>query len=275
MIKNMRNGKKYIGSTKNASGRWKNHLKALKKGNHHCNHLQNAWNAERDKRVFKFFVFIYCSETQLIPMEQSCFDHMKPEYNENSVAGRPPSFSEWSSEKQEAHRKRAIERFSSDQNPVFTIDPDILSKILSKSARKSLERGNHWTQTLSAEELSDRARRGVYTQLEKGNHSSQTMSDADKKAVGRRRGDTLIQNGNGKRAAKKMVDEGRHPFQLRSPEERTLCAKKGFETQIKNGTHNSQTMTAEQKTISANRTWATRRWNKLKKLLDETPIWCS
>jgi group I intron endonuclease len=89
MIRNVRNGKKYIGSTKNARNREKSHFKALSLGNHHCDHLQQAWNCENDKTVFKFSMFIYCREDQLIQTEQFCFNNMRPEYNSSLIAGRP------------------------------------------------------------------------------------------------------------------------------------------------------------------------------------------
>jgi group I intron endonuclease len=89
MIRNTRNGKKYIGSTKDVNGRQKAHFYSLQKGKHHCDYLQNAWNAEEDKEVFKFFVFLICKEGELIELEQKCLQHMKPEYNSSSVAGRP------------------------------------------------------------------------------------------------------------------------------------------------------------------------------------------
>lgn len=89
MIRNMRNGKKYIGSTKDARQREKNHFEELRANRHHCDHLQNAWNLEDDTDVFQFVMFIYCKKEDLLAMEQSCFDVMKPEYNSSLIAGRP------------------------------------------------------------------------------------------------------------------------------------------------------------------------------------------
>lgn len=88
-IKNLRNGKFYIGSTKDADDRKLSHFRSLKKGNHHCDYLQNAWNSEDDKSVFEFQMFIYCKESMLIPIEQGCIDAMAPQYNSSKIAGRP------------------------------------------------------------------------------------------------------------------------------------------------------------------------------------------
>lgn len=92
-IVNKANGKFYVGSTKNAKERKKNHFNELKKGVHHCDHLQRAWNKAEDKSVFEFNVFIFCKESDLIALEQSCINTMNPAYNTNKIAGKPPVFS--------------------------------------------------------------------------------------------------------------------------------------------------------------------------------------
>lgn len=86
-IVNTRNGKFYVGSTKNAPTRKKKHFNELKRNAHGNEYLQNAWNAEEDKAVFEFQMFIYCKESELIALEQSCFDVMKPVYNFSIIAG--------------------------------------------------------------------------------------------------------------------------------------------------------------------------------------------
>jgi group I intron endonuclease len=87
MIKNMRTGDFYIGSTYQASARRAEHFRNLRNGTHNGN-FQPAYDAEVDKTVFKFIMFIYCKREQLIPQEQSCIDIMKPMYNESMFAGR-------------------------------------------------------------------------------------------------------------------------------------------------------------------------------------------
>lgn len=87
-IKNMRNGKCYIGSSKNLKDRKQNHFKELRGDRHGNSKLQNAFNKETDKSVFDFQVFICCKEQDLIPLEQKCIDIFNPTYNLSSVAGR-------------------------------------------------------------------------------------------------------------------------------------------------------------------------------------------
>jgi group I intron endonuclease len=88
-IKNMRNGKFYIGSSKNLKGRWKTHKRQLNKGRHHCDTLQDAWNSEADTSVFVFEPFIFCREKLLRKIEQGCLDFMRPFYNVSKTADRP------------------------------------------------------------------------------------------------------------------------------------------------------------------------------------------
>jgi len=83
----MRNGKCYIGSTKNAKERKAEHFRLLAKGAHNAR-LQNAYNKEENKSVFEFQMFLYCKEKDLIALEQSCFNIMNPEYNISKIAGK-------------------------------------------------------------------------------------------------------------------------------------------------------------------------------------------
>lgn len=90
-IKNVRNGKFYVGSTKDAQTRKRNHFLNLKKGTHTNRFLQAAYNKETDKSVFEFQMFIYCKEEQLLSLEQGCLDLLKPHYNVCKIAGKGPN----------------------------------------------------------------------------------------------------------------------------------------------------------------------------------------
>ena len=54
-IRNVVNGKFYVGSAKDTRVRFRQHRKLLRKGTHHCKHLQAAWN-KYGEDVFKFEV---------------------------------------------------------------------------------------------------------------------------------------------------------------------------------------------------------------------------
>lgn len=53
-IRNIKTDYAYIGCSKNVQYRWKEHLRDLKKDQHHCSHLQRAWNKYgNDLFIFK------------------------------------------------------------------------------------------------------------------------------------------------------------------------------------------------------------------------------
>ncbi len=52
-IRNVVNGKFYVGSAADTRTRFRQHRKLLRKGKHHCKHLQNSWN-KHGEDVFKF-----------------------------------------------------------------------------------------------------------------------------------------------------------------------------------------------------------------------------
>lgn len=92
-IKNIKNNKRYIGSSKRIEGRWKDHKSDLKNKKHHSIHLQRAWDKYGD-RNFEFNVLIYCSESDLSFYEKQLMDNYdalnyKKGYNENPYVGRP------------------------------------------------------------------------------------------------------------------------------------------------------------------------------------------
>jgi group I intron endonuclease len=78
-ITNLKNGKFYIGSSKDIEFRWREHKKHLN-GNYHINKkLQNAWNFY-GKENFEFTIVELVSndETFLLEREQFYFDIFKP-----------------------------------------------------------------------------------------------------------------------------------------------------------------------------------------------------
>lgn len=85
-IVNTRNGKFYVGSSKNLRSREKSHFNNLRLKKHHNAYLQYAYNKESE--TFSFEVLVYCREDMLIPFEQMCIDTLAPEYNGSKIAGR-------------------------------------------------------------------------------------------------------------------------------------------------------------------------------------------
>ena len=88
-IRNISNGKIYVGSAVNLSRRKSQHFHCLRNGNHPNRYLQNAFSKGQK---LKFFVIEYCDESSLITCEQSYIDILWDNgercYNVAKEAGR-------------------------------------------------------------------------------------------------------------------------------------------------------------------------------------------
>jgi group I intron endonuclease len=61
-IRNVVNGKFYVGSAQDTAVRFRQHRRLLRANKHHCKHLQNAWN-KHGEDCFKFEVVEHVSES--------------------------------------------------------------------------------------------------------------------------------------------------------------------------------------------------------------------
>lgn len=84
-IRNIVNGKRYIGSAVRLSKRRMRHFGNLRRGTHKNVILQNAWNKHGPDK-FEFNVIEYCSKDMLLEREQHYLDK-KSDYNICSIAG--------------------------------------------------------------------------------------------------------------------------------------------------------------------------------------------
>lgn len=79
-IRNILNGKKYIGSSVNLEYRCDDHFRRLAQGTHANGHLQNAYN-KYGRDAFQFTELLHCAPKDLVVLEQTMMDANKPEYN--------------------------------------------------------------------------------------------------------------------------------------------------------------------------------------------------
>jgi len=68
-IRNLKNGKIYVGSSNNILQRWREHKSYLNRQRHRNCKLQSAWN-KYDKNSFVFEIIEFCSEAQQFDREQ-------------------------------------------------------------------------------------------------------------------------------------------------------------------------------------------------------------
>lgn len=85
-IRNMENGKFYIGSSVNIRWRAHKHLSQLRRGVHRNAHLQAAFNAYGEQ-AFCFEMIEACEVAELLSCEQRHIDLLNPHYNICPVAG--------------------------------------------------------------------------------------------------------------------------------------------------------------------------------------------
>jgi len=100
IIRNLKNGKSYIGSSVNMHKRWQAHRQRARKGTHHSVLFQRAW----DKYGEDSFLFDVVEEVEPVSErleynEQNAIWLFRPAYNISPIAGRVPPMSEESKRK--------------------------------------------------------------------------------------------------------------------------------------------------------------------------------
>jgi len=85
-IRNIANGKTYIGSSRNIKKRIYSHKHMLATGTSKNRNLQDDWNVFGPKS-FVAEVLVYCDPAHCVAYEQQCFDALHPQYNISPNAG--------------------------------------------------------------------------------------------------------------------------------------------------------------------------------------------
>jgi group I intron endonuclease len=106
-IRNIRNNKSYVGSSKNLRTRRREHFYLLGRNVHHSRYLQNAFNVEPLRANFKFEILVLCAPENLILYEQACLDSLPCEYNIARIAGRPVPWEHKSEEAKKLHSQKS------------------------------------------------------------------------------------------------------------------------------------------------------------------------
>ena len=84
-IKNLLNGKIYIGSSIRIRNRWRQHRHLLRRGKHHSCHLQRSWD-KHGESSFLFEVLEVCTDDNRIALEQQYLETLSPSFNICKVA---------------------------------------------------------------------------------------------------------------------------------------------------------------------------------------------
>lgn len=120
VIKNILNGKYYVGSANKITTRKSRHISDLKLNRHHSIKLQRSWN-KNGCDAFIFEVIQYCNTEDLIINEQYWIDHFDSYnngYNCNPIAGSQKG-RVWTKEQKEKARASKIGTNVGVANPFF------------------------------------------------------------------------------------------------------------------------------------------------------------
>lgn len=109
VIVNTKNGKVYVGKSKDIRGRWQSHINDLNANRHANRHLQAAWN-KYGATVFRFQKLEYCSIEQLDEREQhfiKLYSEKSMSYNiVNAVNSTPHEFLQKAESEEIIHKAR-------------------------------------------------------------------------------------------------------------------------------------------------------------------------
>ena len=86
VIRNIVNGRRYVGSSIDLERRRREHERQLLDGRHHNKFLQRCWS-KHGAGAFAFETILYCSPEMCLFYEQRAMDGLRPEYNAAPVAG--------------------------------------------------------------------------------------------------------------------------------------------------------------------------------------------
>jgi len=116
-IKHKDSGKQYIGSSVDIKGRITTHLKMLRRNEHHCDHLQRAWNLYGESK----FVLVPILQADTIEfireIEQRYLDEFFGEtlYNTNNKAIGAACGDASAAKRPDWHMKSVKERFTKEE----------------------------------------------------------------------------------------------------------------------------------------------------------------
>lgn len=148
-IVNSENGKMYIGSAVDLSGRKRSHFSTLRKGEHHNMHLQRAFN-KYGKDCFKFEVIEKCTTDVLLEREQFNIDshNFNELYNIAKTAGSTLGTTR-TKEQRDAQSRRMTGKYTGE-------DSSFYGKVHSRESKEQMSKssmGFDYTKSMSSSAL--------------------------------------------------------------------------------------------------------------------------
>jgi len=134
-IRNLVDGKVYVGSAVNLKNRWVHHRKKLRKGTHHSNHLQRAWT-KYGEDTFIFEVLGLCEKNGLLDEEQKLLDQRQSYDDRHGYNMTPTAYSQLGRRHSEESKRRIS---ASMKKRVFTAEHRAALAAVKKTSEKAKE----------------------------------------------------------------------------------------------------------------------------------------
>lgn len=150
-IVNTVNSKRYVGSSVDIDSRWQTHIRELRRGTHHAQHLQRSFN-KHGEDAFVIRCITECEREELIPLEQAELDYGY-DYNSSPTAGNTLGL-KFSDEARERVRQNRRDRYAECRDfreHMLTMSRMPKSEVWRKnmSDRMSrLDRDESWTKSM-------------------------------------------------------------------------------------------------------------------------------
>lgn len=113
VIKNIQNGKLYVGSSINIYSRWATHKTQLRNNSHPNLYLQRVWN-KYGEASFRFQILLICEPEKVVLYEQKAID--KFDAFKNGYNGRPKAENCLGVKHSEESKKKRSERMKGNHN---------------------------------------------------------------------------------------------------------------------------------------------------------------
>jgi group I intron endonuclease len=158
LIRNLWNGKIYIGSSQDVEERWKQHTSKLNRGTHPSRKLLNAWR-KYGPSGFEFRIIELCNESQLLEREQYWIDTTLAfplGYNSRPKAESCLGYKRGSPTAE--HRRKNAEAHTGSNNPNWNKPRSEETKHRIAKAQKGRPRKSHSEKTRNQMSESQRAR---------------------------------------------------------------------------------------------------------------------
>ena len=159
-IRNLIDGKKYIGSAVNLRARWISHRNSLIRGDHHSPYLQAAWNKHGASRFAFEVVEAVASKEDLIQREQHYIDKFNTSDNKIGYNISPTAGSSLGTRRTKESRQKqsdiARRRLANPEARAKIVeclaDPEVRARISSGVQQ-------HWSDSKARSELAEKAKK--------------------------------------------------------------------------------------------------------------------